>query len=282
MQLGDYEVVDSGKGWCSVKQKSSGETMHSVSDPTEESRRLYVEQTRLAERLRETSSPPLVVWDVGLGAAHNAMAVVRCFEETLRARGVEHTRGMELVSFERDLDPLRLAQKFSGRFAHLHHSAPSTLLQKARWEDPSGLLRWTLHEGCFLEMMESAPAPDLVLYDPFSSKTDAPLWAHTVFERIVRACQGKETLLVTYSNSTAVRASLLWAGFFVGAGVATGPKSETTLAMTRAQGNLLGEAWLKRFEKSSAKFPASVEQAQWENFAERVRGHPQCSGKFTS
>ena len=150
--------------------------MHSVSNPVEEARLLYIEQSHLGARLRVGDAPELVVWDVGLGAATNAMAAVRCFEEAL----VTHTSGplrpLRIVSFERDLDPLRLAIRQSARFPHLHHPAPSAMLRNAHWEHASGLLHWTLCNGDFLDQMAAASRPDLIFYDPFSFKTDGPLW----------------------------------------------------------------------------------------------------------
>ncbi|HOI90103.1 MAG TPA: tRNA guanosine(34) transglycosylase Tgt [Candidatus Rifleibacterium sp.] len=86
-RLGDYEVHFNPKGFASIKQISSGEIMHSVNPPAEEANRLYVEQSGLAQRLLKNSqannTEDLVIWDVGLGAASNAMAAVRCFENVL-------------------------------------------------------------------------------------------------------------------------------------------------------------------------------------------------------
>ena len=42
LQLGDYKVVTSELGHRSIRQVSSGETMHSVTNPIEEARTLYV------------------------------------------------------------------------------------------------------------------------------------------------------------------------------------------------------------------------------------------------
>jgi queuine tRNA-ribosyltransferase len=64
--------------------------------------------------------------------------------------------------------------------------------------------------------------------------------------------------LFTYSSSTMVRASLLYAGFFVAKGPGVGPKADTTIALTpsavgeRGDLELLGRAWLDRWEKSDA------------------------------
>ena len=38
------------------------------------------QRTDLAQRLRLATEEALVIWDVGLGAATNAMAAIRCYE----------------------------------------------------------------------------------------------------------------------------------------------------------------------------------------------------------
>jgi queuine tRNA-ribosyltransferase len=78
LELGDYRILDNPKGFASIQQISSGEVMHSVSDPAEEAKRLYVDQLdfpALFAKARERGSP-VVVWDVGMGAATNAMALI--------------------------------------------------------------------------------------------------------------------------------------------------------------------------------------------------------------
>ena len=79
--------------------------MHSVNAPDEEANRLYVEQSCLAVRFmkHESETNELVIWDVGLGAAFNAMAVIHCFERTLPKPGGQVLRGLRLISFEWDL-----------------------------------------------------------------------------------------------------------------------------------------------------------------------------------
>ena len=63
-RLGNYEVHKAWEGFSSIRQISSGEIMHSRTDPMEEARQLYVEQARLAERSHERSAEPLILWDV--------------------------------------------------------------------------------------------------------------------------------------------------------------------------------------------------------------------------
>src|SRR4030095_13573234 len=82
--VGNYEVHVAREGFASIRQISSGEIMHMRTPPMEEARSLYVEQSNLAQRIRWSdadSQEPLVIWDVGLGAAGNAMAAIQCHEE---------------------------------------------------------------------------------------------------------------------------------------------------------------------------------------------------------
>lgn len=310
---GDYEIIKNSSGTFSVRQISSGEVMHSVNRPSDEANALYIEQSRLAQRLvrlpgrgplagglatPEASGAPaaplapmaeqeLVIWDVGLGAGSNAMAAIACFEKMYMQRGESELRPVRLVSFERDLDPLILATKKSARFPHLQHAAPHGLLGQGRWTHASGLLTWELIHGDFLTRFASAPPPDLVFYDPFSPKTDTALWSADVFARLAGHGGVKPIMLCTYSASTAVRAALLWAGFWVAEGVGTGPKATTTIAFTSAHGEpthvgqapctipWLGEAWLARWRRSDAKFPPNLSEAETFEFSQRIESHHQ-------
>src|SRR6185503_17951490 len=99
--------------------------------------------------------------DVGLGAAHNAMALVRALDAAPAHAPVE------IISFERDLDALRLALAHTGPFAHVRHPAPNILAVRGHFERDR--LTWRLVEGDFLSCFESAPQPDVIFWDPFSS-----------------------------------------------------------------------------------------------------------------
>lgn len=280
---GDYEIVVSPQGFSSIRQISSGEVMHSVSAPADEANRLYIEQSRLATRLRRREpddTAPLVVWDVGLGAASNAMAAIHCAERELTVAGSVGLRPLHLISFECDLDPLALAARHAACFPHLHHGAPHGLLNKGRWRHADGIIDWRLLRGDFLEHLEAAPPPDLIFYDPFSPKTDSILWQTEVFARIHRHCQSYPAELYTYAAGTAVRVALLLAGFYVAEGVGTGPKATTTVAFTAQQNNnpgprLLGPEWLARWRRSDSKYPAGLDEAQRAAVAQRIEGHPQ-------
>ena len=283
--LGDYDIVTGPQGFSSIRQLSSGEVMHSVNRPSDEANRLYVEQSGLAARLLKNDGVDgeLVIWDVGLGAASNAMAALACFEKIHTEKGADNLRPLRMVSFECDLDPLTLAARFASHFPHLRHGAPHSILESGRWQHASELLTWELHKGDFRDFIEVAAVPDLIFYDPFSAKTDTGLWTPEIFKRIVAHCAPKSAELYTYSAATAVRVSLLTAGFFVAPGVGTGPKADTTLAFTRASAHqehpaspiLLGEEWLGRWRRSDSKFPRNLAESERPAFERQIEGHPQ-------
>ena len=301
---GDYEIVRGPLGAFSVRQISSGEVMHSVNRPSDEANALYVEQSGLAKLLvlpqaatslqrdgtTADASPPepeLVIWDVGLGAASNAMAAIACFEAVCALRDATELRPVRLISFECDLDPLHLATRKSAYFPHLHHAAPHRLLEAGRWTHALGRFTWELVEGDFLTTFPSSAPPDLVFYDPFSAKTDTALWRTDAFARLVAFGGTKPMALYTYSASTAVRVALLAAGFWVAEGVGTGPKATTTIAFTFPQRDpasldlagrsiaWLGEAWLARWRRSDSKIPVDLSETEKEAFAQRIEAHRQ-------
>ena len=287
LTLGDYEVHQAWEGFASIRQISSGEIMHSRTAPMEEAQQLYIEQSRLAERLQlssnenEENAAPLVIWDVGLGAAANAMAAISCYEEQAAIGSV---RPLRIISFENDLDSLRLAFRHNRDFPYLRHSGPAGILTDGQWQssEHSGL-SWLLLLGNFLEMMASAPAPDVIFYDMFSSKTCSDQWTIPAFRKVFAACGGRAVELFTYTCSTANRAALLAAGFHVAKGRNAGEKLETTIAFTPAafgsrftrEHELLSGDWLDKWSRSAAKFPDEIGEDQHASFEQTIRGHAQ-------
>jgi queuine tRNA-ribosyltransferase len=277
VRLGDYEVQRAWEGFASIRQISSGEIMHSRTDPIDEARKLYVEQSHLAERLREKSQEPLIIWDVGLGAAANAIAALECYEGT-RAK-----RALQIVSFENDLDPLRLALANIEAFPYLRADAVEAILSKGEWQATDQDVRWKLHLGDFRVTLDRAPAPDLIFYDMFSTKTSAEVWTAGIFRQVFDRCRRREAELFTYTCSTANRAALLAAGFFVARGRNAGEKVETTIAMTpdalpavsARKRDLLSSDWLAKWERSAAKFPTDILPNERTTFEKIIRDHEQ-------
>ena len=78
---GDFELVTLRNGARAVRSVSLGEVMHPSVGPWREANLLYVEQLKLADSLCATQPAPLCVYDVGLGAATNAVAALACARE---------------------------------------------------------------------------------------------------------------------------------------------------------------------------------------------------------
>jgi queuine tRNA-ribosyltransferase len=276
LKRGRYEVIVRDEVGF-IRDMTSGEVMHSINDPAEEARSLYVEQSRLLARLQVSEEQPLVVWDVGLGAAANAMAAILAVEGSTDARA---SRQLTLVSFENDLDSLKLALNHTQWFKHLRHAAPRTLLTDNRWTNSASTIDWLLLSGDFAAQKFAAPPPDIIFFDPFSFKTDSALWTLTAFRELLLLCSQKSAELFTYTYSTGVRAAMLAAGFYVAKGRGTGPKAETTIGLSpRAAAGphnreLLGADWLAKWRRSDAQTPfgALAEDISWRA---AVSLHPQ-------
>lgn len=270
-QLGDYELKQEGDV-CFIAQKSSAEVMHPSVHPSLEAHTLYVEGSGIIERAKLLSNDEsLVVWDVGLGAAFNAMAVIKALESV----AVEIKGKIEIVSFEKDLDSLKLAMRHKPSFPHLWHQAAAELLSKSYWQ--RGAIQWKLLVGDFTEHVSSEPAADVVLYDPFSTKVDTAMWGYHTFLKVFQKMRD-DSVLVTYSRSTAVRSALLGAGFYVGMITGVPPKEENTIAWkkptsARIEGKHLTAKFLDRWNASDKKIPHDV--ADVEGFCARVAAHPQ-------
>ena len=270
---GAFGIAVSTQGFASIEHLASGEVMHPIDDPNVEAERVYVAQSATIARALLGDGPPLVIWDVGLGAAHNALALIRALDAAPAHAAIE------LVSFEYDMDAFRLSLANTGPFAHLRHPAPHVLAH--RGELVRDRLRWRVVEGDFLSTFVAEAAPDVIFYDPFSTKVDTAMWSLSTF-RALYAHLTRSTELFTYSASTAVRSSLLLAGFHVARGVASGPKDETTIALRLgdsggllARHRLLDQGWLARRARSTAGFAPDVPIDQYGELELLLHAHPQ-------
>lgn len=255
----DCEVVSTRDGTPAIFDRATGELMHRTG-PLSESRRLYVEPARLAERLATARAAPLVVLDVGLGAGSNALAAWRCSE---LPRGPVR-RALHIISLDRSTAALELALR-------PEHAAGFGLLEESAQAAARGLLSsgrheavhtsWQLHLG---EIQAVLPAlgmafADVVFWDPFSPQVNPELWTYGAFLRARGACRDGATLH-TYSGATAVRAALLLAGFAVGAGQPISPGKTATCAATSPEllEQPLDRRWLERLRRSTAPLPADA------------------------
>jgi len=285
----NYELVTLANGVRSVYSRAHDETFHPVIGPVAEAEALYVKQLRLPERFAACTEE-FVVWDVGLGSAANVLTVLRSLAE-LKGK-------LRIVSFDHTLEPLAFARQHAAELAYPlgFESQLEALLKEHAVNFSLGEVEvnWTVQVADFPTLLAQAdidaglraqlPAPHAILYDAFSPATNTAMWTLPVFEKLytfldaARACA-----LPTYSRSTLLRVTLLLAGFYVGAGHATGEKEETTIAANSLEliNEPLGERWLGRVQRSRSAEPimdgtyrqTHLSEANWE----RLKQHPQFS-----
>jgi hypothetical protein len=292
-----YQLVRLNNGICSVRSLADDETFHPVIGPVAEAEALYVNQLRLRERLQKRSGE-FVIWDVGLGAAANALAVLR------GTRGI--ACNIRLVSFDHTIEPLEFALGhaadlgyFGGYENHLkefiraHHVAFQDGRQSVDWEFhlsdfPTLISRSRRGDKAHFSKSESGnqnseiPAPHAILFDAYSPAKNPAMWMLPLFTDLFQLLDPQRPCaLPTYSRSTILRATLLLAGFFVGVGHATGLKEETTIAANTLDliAEPLNARWLERALRSHSAAPlqepvysrAPLSPAT----VEKLRGHPQ-------
>ena len=296
-----YRLVQLASGDYSLRSLAHGETFHPVVGPVAEAEALYVNQLRLRERL-EQHSGEFVIWDVGLGAAANALTVLRATRESACP--------IRLVSFDCTIEPLKFALQHApalGYFGGYETQTRAILDQHAiQFTDGAHEVNWEFHLGDFPTWLAQsqerrsptrratgyeaqragsetgAPPPHAILFDAFSPAKNPAMWTLPLFTNLFqRLDPQRPCALPTYSRSTIMRVTLLLAGFFVGVGHATGEKAETTIAANTLKllTEPLDRRWLERARRSHSAEPmveavyriASLTASSWE----KLQAHPQ-------
>lgn len=269
-----FEVVKTTTGATSIRNCVVNEIMHNPVGPWAEANSLYIEQSHLKEKLSQANLEELVVFDVGLGAAANALAAIHC------SQNLEAPRKMRLISFERDLDLLYFALQNSAYFEHFHgfENIIQELLDKnyVAFEN----IEWELRHGDFVSLVEAEPhRAHIIFYDPYSPNVNQDMWTLDLFRKLRNKCthSTEGAMLLTYSKATPIRSALLCAGFYAGAGRGTGEKDETTQAATRF--DMLpapfAERWLERWKKSSVPYPLLTLVEDRKNIESLILNHEQ-------
>src|SRR5262245_60255290 len=205
-----YELVRLRNGVISVRCTTVGETMHPGFGPQAEANALYVEQLKLSQRLQPHDGE-FVFWDIGLGAAANAIAVLSATKDfPCRIR---------LISFDRSLEPLRFALEHAGELVYLrgYEASLAELVRSTRVMLRSKLrtVDWEVQVVDFPSLIASLAAaalakPHAILFDPFSPAPNPAMWTQSLFDRVFRLLDpDRPCMLATYSRSTMLRVALL-------------------------------------------------------------------------
>lgn len=270
-----FEIVDCANGESTLRDTQCAQEMHSRVGPRTEARVVYAEASDVARRLGTRRS--LVLQDVGMGTGANAMAAMDAIEAALDRGEIPHGRSLEIESFETVPDGARFALENLDRFPFLgRYAGPMRQLLEqgeARFElgnaDDRTVVRWRLFTGDYFEALSRATRPDLIYYDFYAPKSAPDLWTEERF-RTIREFLGEHPCeLYTYSAATPVRLALLLGGFYIGQGLRTAIKTETTAAATRYEDlrEPLGEKWLEKLAVSTS---VTSEESR-----ARARQHPQ-------
>jgi hypothetical protein len=144
----DYCLVYLRNGACSVRALAEAETFHPVIGPAMEAEALYPRQLRLPERVRETSGE-FVIWDVGLGAAANALTVIRLVREGLQGKPAQ----LRLISFDLTTDAAAFALKHGAELGYVagYESTLAELIKNhsVKFSDDWLQVEWRLVPGDF-------------------------------------------------------------------------------------------------------------------------------------
>lgn len=310
-----FELVRLANGTHSLHSLAHGETFHPVIGPVAEAEALYVNQLLLRERL-EQHSGEFVIWDVGLGAAANALTVLRTTRDLACP--------IRLVSFDCTIEPLAFALQHAaalGYFGGYETQTRAILDQHAiLFTDGAHEVNWQLHLGDFPTLVARSsrgneaqtnsgfkvhgseskhepahvgcynyPPPHAILFDAFSPAKNPAMWTLPLFTHLFQQLDPQRPCaLPTYSRSTIMRVTLLLAGFFVGVGHATGEKEETTIAANTLAllTEPLDHRWLDRARRSHSAEPmvesiyriAPLSPESWQ----KLQAHPQFGSQSSS
>jgi S-adenosyl-L-methionine-dependent methyltransferase len=280
--MSDFELVVTTAGAVSIRNNVVNEIMHNPVGPWREANDLYIDQSDLRGIMESPGSEDLVLFDVGLGAASNAIAAI----DAVIKLPVAPIRKLHVVSYENNLELLRFTIQHADAFEHLRGYADvlQKLLDVRYWSSPCGRIKWDLKEGDFQQLMgRERLVPDLVFYDPYSPAVNQDMWTLKAFKNLFACCtpanSHKQVAIYTYSVSTPVRSAMLLAGFYVGHGRPTGLKKETTQFATDASliHRPLGLEWFGRWVRSQNQWPFDVDDDSREDARENLQRHPQMS-----
>lgn len=256
----DYQLVPLANGQKTLFSSGYGEKMHPGLGPLAEAELLYVRQLKIREGL-QAADDEYVIWDVGLGGAANAIAALRATREI--------SGKLRLVSFDNTSEPLEFALN---RATELNYPAGfenqlAALLVERRVDfmNEKCLVTWQFLLGDFPAWLaqnagpdSGVPPPQAIFYDAFSPAKNPAMWTLPVFRHLfARLDPLRPCALTTYSRSTLLRTTMLLAGFFAGAGHATGTKEETTIAANTPAliAEPLNARWLERAMRSDSAEP---------------------------
>ncbi len=177
-----FELVTTASGAISILDRVVDEIMHAQIGPWDEANALYIDPSKLRDALRRPSQgahdTEVVVFDVGLGAAANALAAISA--ALLLTDGL---RRLRVVSYEIDPSLLEFTLEHAHRIPYVQGfvSELKTLMTSGCWQSACGRVSWDLRLGDFREKIQRETlAPDFVFFEPYSPATNPVRFSSTI------------------------------------------------------------------------------------------------------
>jgi tRNA U34 5-methylaminomethyl-2-thiouridine-forming methyltransferase MnmC len=261
---------------------ATGEVLHGQVGPWKEALQLYVEPSGLRHAQGEWT-----LLDAGMGCAAQLLASVEAFEKN------KNLKKLRVASFDLEKKGLEalLAHQEEFPFAKRNAGLIEKMIQVdffVHTLDDGRQLEWKFFAGDFVEKIhdfsdwsEANPnwKADLIYYDFFSPTSHPHLWSLTLLERVYESC-APEAKIITYASATCVRAVLLAAGFYVGLGIPSGRKKNSTMGATKldALEEPLPPKWKGTFLNSHKPYVDDLDEESQKSIEDRIRNHPQFVG----
>ncbi|WP_161597524.1 MnmC family methyltransferase [Fluviispira multicolorata] len=268
-----YILVYTESGKPTFKHIATSETLHGQVGPYEEAQSLYVEGSNILNKCGEC-----VVYDVGMGCGAQLIAMFHAF---FINRSLSK---LTVVSFDLEKEGLVSLLKNKELFPYINkfsHLLPMCIEKDSIKYvlDDERIFEWIFIQGDFVKTISSHakyPLADIICYDFFSPVSHSQLWTYNIFVHLKKYVK-ESSCFITYSSATCVRASLLAAGFYVGLGIASGKKANSTLASPTPHilNDLLPPQWKMRFKRSQAQFSLSETDVAKAIIEKNVSTHPQ-------
>jgi len=204
------EVIRTGDGSLTCRHPGYGEAYHAVQGALSEARTKFIVPSALAGRL---FSAPVRLLDIGFGLGVNVRA----------AAALPRAHLLRIDSLELEPDALERARE-------LYPDCELTRSLAESGHARADLLEVQLIFGDARRTLSTLSGPyDLIFHDPFSPLKNTECWTVEFFH-LLRGLIHPRGLLLTYSESKAVRAGLREAGWQVGASPACPPHRGGTMA----------------------------------------------------
>lgn len=274
----NYSLVKLKNGAHSVRSLADAETFHPGIGPVAEAEALYVRQLQLPERVAQTNEQ-FVVWDVGLGAAANALTAIRMirqYQEHHRAPA-SPPKSIRIVSFDQTCAAVEFALQHAAELEYVtgFEELLAKLVKEHRAQLADGCLHveWSVELGDFPSLLSAgdqrskdfkarvasgALLPHAILFDPHSPRKNPSMWTAQLFTDLFRMLRRERPCaLANFTRSTMARIAMLLGGFYVGVGHASGLKEETTVAANKLKliTEPLDTRWLERAKRSDSAEP---------------------------